>query len=175
MSEPEMEVVDVRARYAVLAPKGSQPAKRYRMRMVEVEETPKLAITDETTVGEVCQALNAAIEREGMEDGVNEGGLGPFPGVPYDAPFRTVFPGMRWIACFPVRGTNEGWYLHVDAICSPMDDAYGKDIQSALWSLLQTSCTYLSRTILMGKTFSGMRECAEVAARLSELLEDWDW
>ena len=37
--------------------------------------------------------------------------------VPHSVQHMPRWPYGAWIGCFPVRGSNEGYYVHVHAIC----------------------------------------------------------
>lgn len=56
---------------------------------------------------------------------------------------------VHWIACYAVRGSSEGHYIHVDLIRT--DES--RDL------------------VFLGKTFQGMQHAQLIAARCAELLD----
>lgn len=55
---------------------------------------------------------------------------------------------VRWVACFPVTGGNEGHYVHVEVVLSDGS----------------------RKLLFLGKTFKGMAHAAKIAARCAVAL-----
>ena len=69
--------------------------------------------------------------------------------------FLEYIDGYRTIACYPVEGSSEGHYIHVEA--------YG------MRSPQQTGMVPV-RYLFVGKTFKGMEHAALIARRCAEML-----
>jgi hypothetical protein len=76
---------------------------RHSITPVEVEGRP---------AGAVIAELNARMAEAGIEFGEYEFG----DMTRYDDQDDKVCNDYRWIACFPVRGSNEGYYVHVELL-----------------------------------------------------------
>lgn len=131
------------------------------------EDGERLSLLDGATVREVMDAINKVLKDDPLAmEGMGEtDGLDVFPTIRYrqHEPLRGLYPGMRWIAAWAARGSNEGWYVHVEAVCQGTAKLPA-DLRDA----------NVSRIIYLGKGFGGMRAAAHAAARISELLEEWD-
>jgi hypothetical protein len=66
---------------------------------------------------------------------------------------KKEFPRYRWIACYPVLGTNEGHFIHIDAL------VFREDL-----GVLQ--CV----PVFLGKTFQGFDFAARVATACAKHL-----
>lgn len=119
-----------------------------------------LKIPVEATVRDVLDLLRQELAGDPLAAAGIDDGLSVFPRDIADRQFRTCYPQMRWVAAYAVRGANEGWYVHVDAVCN---------------SAQITEQGHVARSIYIGKGFAGMPAAAHAAARISELLEAWDW
>jgi hypothetical protein len=62
-------------------------------------------------VAEVMDDLNQAIKTTGIEFGENE-----FSELRYLSDTPAIFENFRWIDCTAVRGSNEGYYIHVSLV-----------------------------------------------------------
>ena len=76
-------------------------------------------------------------------------------------PEQKTWPRARWVACFPVEGSNEGHYIHVEATAL-MEDRGGR--------LRQTD---KRRLMICGKTFGGLEHAISVAATLTRAFYQW--
>lgn len=88
----------------------------------------------------------------------HEGGMGPCSS--FDPTTARTWPERYWrIVAYAVAGSSEGHYLHVDALCPPVD-AEGHAVQGNL------------RVIRMfqGKTFAGASVAANIASRCAFVL-----
>lgn len=77
--------------------------------------------TDGRLVSHVLADIREALKGMGVES--DEGDWSPT----YTR--ESVWPAARWIAAYVVRGSNEGWYAHLDAVLEGiggMDGEYGK-------------------------------------------------
>lgn len=62
-------------------------------------------------VADVMDDLNRAIKSTGIEFGENE-----FSELRYVSGSPALFENFRWIDCTAVRGSNEGYYVHVSLV-----------------------------------------------------------
>lgn len=62
-------------------------------------------------VHDVIRELNVAITATGLEFGENE-----FSAFRYGPNPPETLPAFRWIDCSAVRGSNEGFYLHISVV-----------------------------------------------------------
>jgi hypothetical protein len=65
---------------------------------------------DNASTKHVCDSLNRFLEHKGHADRLD------YYGAYAEARMNQPFPKFRWIAVFAVTGTNEGIYIHVEAI-----------------------------------------------------------
>lgn len=148
--------VDVRSRHAVIDAEGV--GKRCVL--------CSCIDTDNSTIGEVYAQLRSAIEV--MPDSGLESFCCPvdwYARAPEHARSTLVkdkpalwlltrespFPQGRWLACYAVTGSNEGHYIHVDAI---VDHGNDRHVVS----------------IFQGKTFGGREAAYRIAAKCADLL-----
>lgn len=103
---------------------------------------------DDRLVGDVLRDLNACLKADGVEFGEND-----FTDMTasFSADGRQM-PNCRWLVCFPVRGGNEGWYIHVEAIIDRPDRsrvnrllglAKTWSVESA-WAITQAAARHLN-------------------------------
>ena len=64
-------------------------------------------------VMDVMAQVNARLDADGIEFGEY-----PFSAM---TEIGEAMPACRWIAVFPVMGSNEGWYIHIAAIIDRPD------------------------------------------------------
>ena len=70
-------------------------------------------------VRDILKELNAALTAMGLE------GEGPFTDLSYLHQKSPKWPSeFRWMGVYPVRGSNEGWYIHIDVL-SKLDPESG--------------------------------------------------
>lgn len=74
-------------------------------------------IWDGRLVMDVIAEVNARLDVDGIEFGES-----PFSDMTaYLSSDDRVMPPCRWLVCFPVLGSNEGWYIHIAAIIDRPD------------------------------------------------------
>jgi hypothetical protein len=73
--------------------------------------------TDNRPVADVLRELNERLTADGIEAGEYRfcDATQLLPAGPI------IIGGYRWLACYPVRGGSEGWYVHLAAIAGPHD------------------------------------------------------
>ena len=79
-----------------------------------MSETIRISTEPGRPIKEIMAELNAAIEARGIEFG--ESG---FRSYDYLEGHPKVWPEheyCRWVACYPVIGGSEGYYVHIDLI-----------------------------------------------------------
>ena len=98
------------------------------------------------TLAEVLGELNARLLARDLEP--DEYGFDIMPRAEgFERSRDLSWPDYRWIACFAVTGSNEGHYIHIEAI---------KDNRREL--------------IYVAKTFQGMGRAFEIARACAEIL-----
>ncbi len=131
------------------------PASAVKVEPIEIhkyepnpENPPYLRYAGNRTVGEVFEELQGRLKAEGL-----------LPEEYFDLVYSSVtrgarpepraeFPDCRTIACYPVTGRSEGYYIHVDALVA----RHGKEgffIEAV--------------PLFLGKTFQGFDFAAAVA------------
>lgn len=155
------------------------------MRHAVSEPTAPLEVTTNTTIRDLVDGINAALQAEGLLNLIGESeGLSIFPTLhhgkqvgelPAFGPETTIRAlRARWLICYAVPGSNEGEYLTLAAIVQAKVDETPPDLYRGLNDLSRRGVpASVHLTLATGKTFVGMRGAAEAAARISELLERW--
>jgi len=110
-------------------------------------ETGLITQTGTKTVSQVFKELEAHLEEiDAMPSEYLTQSYGRYSGT---EDLHDPFPDYSWIACFPVTGGSEGWYIHVEVI-NNMDD---------------------SRALLyLGKELRTFEDAARIAAECARVL-----
>ena len=66
---------------------------------------------DGKTVGQIVQEVNRRLALDGVEFGESD-----FCDMAKLCGQTQELAPYRWITVYPVRGSNEGWYIHIDAL-----------------------------------------------------------
>jgi hypothetical protein len=109
--------------------------------MKPIESVPSRSIrTDERELRHIATELAAALKDLGIEPDE----YGPNPQLTFEdedgrlhrSPNRLWPAGYRWIACYPVTGGSEGYYVHVDRVFATKDGHWAHEtlILSKCWS-----------------------------------------
>ncbi|SFR12472.1 hypothetical protein [Desulfoscipio geothermicus] len=140
----------VYARYAILG--GNEENKVEPIEIEKWEPHPEkpgyLKYTGNRTIGEIFTDLRKRLKEEGL---LPDEYFDVFLGVDKNA----SFPVYAWIACYPVTGSNEGHYIHINAM-APRE--IGRE------TLIESKLIYL------GKTFQGLEFASKVAAACAKHL-----
>lgn len=114
----------------------------------------RLHIREKHTTRQVFRRVRNVLLREGLIDEYfSLSSLLEIDNVE-DRRFLDYIQGYRTIACYPVEGSSEGHYIHVEAYGSP-------DRQTKMVPV---------RYLFTGKTFKGMEHAALIARRCAEML-----
>ncbi len=83
------------------------------------------------------------------------------------------FPNHEWIACYAVRGSSEGYWVHVDAIMNGFAPLRIQWMENGevLEREAPDDCRF-STNLFLGKTFLGLHVATQVAALITEYLSD---
>ncbi|NCA72563.1 MAG: hypothetical protein EOM91_21390 [Sphingobacteriia bacterium] len=104
------------------------------------------------TVGEVRDRCIEALDQAGLEEDIE--------GLSIMQPYSRLddWPRSRFVACFAVRGSSEGHYVHVEAVALTLGEYRNQ--------------TNERRLVLLCKTFSGVDRALAVAAALTRAFYD---
>ena len=104
------------------------------------------------TVGDVYDRCVEALDQAGLEDDIE--------GLTIMHPYGRLddWPRSWFVACFAVRGSSEGHYIHVEATALTLGE-YRHQVDER-------------RLVLLCKTFSGLDRATAVAAALTSAFYD---
>jgi len=122
------------------------------VRMNKTVSIPRLKYSYDITIKELANFINEVLENNGMLD-LLDGAFSPYS-YPSNILLQTLHPNCSLIV-FASPGRSEGHYIHVDA--HYFNEEGGRTFQP----------------VLMGKTFAGMHDAAQIAAFISEVLENY--
>jgi YodL-like len=101
---------------------------------IEVPRFAKMPIpTEHRTVCEVLRDVNVRLHHEGIDAGESDWSdmTRWNRGEPHDYNYSMPWPERaRWIVAYPVTGSNEGYYGHLEAIYQP-STLFGEDLEKA--------------------------------------------
>jgi hypothetical protein len=87
---------------------------------------PPMELCEGRSLRNVLYELNLRIKAEGIEFGESD-----FSAFAFSEEYVPWPSGYRWLVCYPVRGSNEGWYVHIATIGQPEAKGTGNDYVNA--------------------------------------------
>lgn len=85
-------------------------------------------------------------------------------------PKNPSFPPVKHVACYAVRGSIEGYWIHVDfRYRGAIDGSLRATMAADPSSVSETM--HASETVLIAKTFNGFPVAAKIASILSETID----
>lgn len=87
------------------------------MPTIELSLAQQRIDTDGHTISQVIEALNKRLRDLGEDDELYYYSFSDMAKYEVQAGRCSPYwPPSAWIACFPVRGSNEGYYVHIEAL-----------------------------------------------------------
>jgi hypothetical protein len=102
-------------------------------KVIEPPQFDKMLIpTEHRTVREVLRDVVARLKHEGIQAGESDwSDMTRYDGDKLDYNYSAPWPmRARWIVAYPVTGSNEGYYLHLDSIYQA-SSLFGDDLAKA--------------------------------------------
>jgi len=103
---------------------------------------------DNASIKHVCDSLDAFLKRKGYAWDLE------YFGIFAEQKANRPFPKFRWIAVFAVTGSNEGYYIHVEAITQDRIKGDKREL------------VYLAKTLSQDMTW-----CYEVCGAIAQFLQ----
>lgn len=132
--------------------RGVVPIGQHRLILSpEGESTGFCEAADNRSLRDVWTELRAKLEETDLLREAESFSPWTYEGLSLDEPF----PAYRELACFCVAGSNEGHYVHVEALGGAVGDHAAHNRR---------------RLVFLGKTFMGAAHGWALAAKVAELL-----